>query len=184
MRKHWIGLVLVAGLVAACGSSIATGNPPPGATPAGATPAAQGASDTPAAAAAAASALNPCSLITVDEAATALGGPADPGQVSSNGKYCYFYAHGSTDNSVEIYLTDPIQFLPKQSSIAGVFEVTQVSSVGDAAYYVNDVSGGTVGLNMKKGTTTLVVSVALKGSAIPALEALEKTLGIAIAGRL
>jgi hypothetical protein len=182
MRKQWIGLVLMAGLVAACGSSAATSNPPANVNPAGATPVVQGATDTPAAAAA--SALNPCSLITVDEAATALGGPADPGQVSSNGKYCYFYAHGSTDNSVEIYLTDPIQFLPKQSSIAGVFEVTQVSGVGDAAYYVNDVSGGTVGLNMEKGTTTLVVSVALKGSAIPALEALEKTLGIAIAGRL
>jgi hypothetical protein len=173
-------LALVAGLVAACSGSAATGALPAGGTPAAQTQAAVGAAGTPTSAAAAA--LDPCSLITADEATAALGEPVKA--PSPGDHYCYLYAQANTDDSVEIYLTDPIKFLPKQSSIAGVFEVTQASGVGDAAYYVNDVGAGTVGLNVKKGVTTFVVSVALKGSTIPALEDKENTLAIAVAGRV
>ena len=114
--------------VAACGAANVTPSPSLGALVASSVSPSAAASDQPAStdaptdapadtatdapAEATSSPVDPCSLITVDEASAALGGPADPGQVSSNGKYCYFYAHGSTDNSVEIYLTDPIQFLP------------------------------------------------------------------------
>jgi hypothetical protein len=182
MRRYWIVLAfvagLVAGLVAACGGAAATGG-----LPAAGTQDAPGATTNPTSGAA--TALNPCTLLTTSEAAAALGGAVDPAKASSpSAPYCYFYAHASADNSVEIYLTKPISFLPNQSSIAGVFEVTKVSGVGDAAYYVNDVGAGTVGLNVKKGETTFVVSVVLKGMTIAALEDKEKILAIAIAGRV
>jgi hypothetical protein len=179
MRRTFIALAFVAGLVAACSGSAATGGLPAGSTPAAKTQAAAGAA-TPTTGAA--NALDPCSLITADEAAAALGEPAKA--PSPGNHYCYFYAAANADNSVEIYLTDPIKFLPDQSSIAGVFEVTKITGVGDAAYYVNDVSAGTVGLNVKKGQTTFVASVVVKGATIATLEDKEKTLAIAIAGRV
>jgi Protein of unknown function (DUF3558) len=178
MRRYWIVLAFVAGLVAACGGAAATGG-----LPTVGTQNAPGATTNPTSGTA--SALNPCTLLTTDEAATALGEAVDPAKASSpSAPYCYFYSHANADNSVEIYLTKPTTFLPNQSSIAGVFEVTKVSGVGDAAYYVNDVSAGTVGLSVKKGETTFVVSVVLKGATIAALEAKEKILAIAIAGRV
>jgi hypothetical protein len=135
--------------------------------------------------AAAASGLDPCSLVTAAEASTVLGEPIDPGKISSPGApYCYLYDHALAGDSVEIYLTAPFEFLPNQSSTAGVFEVTQASGVGDAAYYVNDVGAGTVGLSVKKGATTFVVSVVLKNASIAKLEDMEKTLAISVAGRV
>ena len=62
--------------------------------------------------------------------------------------------------------------------------MTQASGVGDAAYYVNDVGAGTVGLSVKKGATTFVVSVVLKNASIAKLEDMEKTLAISVAGRV
>lgn len=177
MRKTLIVLTFVAGLVAACSGSAATG-----VLPAGGTQPAGGA-DNPTAGAA--SGLDPCSLITAAEASTVLGEPIDPGKISSPGApYCYLYDHALAGDSVEIYLTAPFEFLPKQSSTAGVFEVTQASGVGDAAYYVNDVGAGTVGLSVKKGATTFVVSVVLKNASIAKLEDMEKTLAISVAGRV
>jgi hypothetical protein len=183
MRRSWIALILVAGFVAACGGSAATGSAPVGATQTARIPGPPTATASPTDSASIA--LNPCTLITVDEAKAALGEPVDPAKASSPGApYCYFYAHATQDDSVEIYLTKPISFLPDQSSIAGVFEVTKVSGVGDAAYYVNDVGAGTVGLNVKKGGVTFVVSMSHKGSSIASLEAAEKTLAMLIAGRV
>jgi Protein of unknown function (DUF3558) len=183
MRKTLIVLAFVAGLVAACGGSAATGSVPVGATQSARIPGPPAATASPTGSTPIA--LNPCTLITADEARAALGEPVDPAKASSPGApYCYFYAHATQDDSVEIYLTKPISFLPDQSSIAGVFEVTKISGVGDAAYYVDDVGAGTVGLNVKKGEATLVVSVAHKGSSIASLEAAEKTLAMLIAGRV
>jgi hypothetical protein len=178
MRRTLIALTFVAGLFAACSGSAATGG-----LPAGGTQAAVGATDN--ANAAAASGLDPCSLVTAAEASTVLGEPIDPGKISSPGApYCYLYDHALAGDSVEIYLTAPFEFLPNQSSTAGVFEVTQASGVGDAAYYVNDVGAGTVGLSVKKGATTFVVSVVLKNASIAKLEDMEKTLAISVAGRV
>jgi hypothetical protein len=180
VRRTLIVLALAAGLVAACSGSAATNGPANAATPAAQTQ--TPARATTGAPSGAASALDPCSLITADEASAALGEPVKP--ASPGNHYCYWYAQANSDDSVEIYLTDPIKFLPNQSSISGVFEVTPATGVGDAAYYVNDVEAGTVGLNVKKGQTTFVASVALKGAPIASLEDKEKTLAIAVAGRV
>ena len=190
MRRTFIALALVGGLVAACGSSAATGAPqatttPAGATQAGATVAAATAA-TPATTAGAPGTLVACSLLTADEAAAALGEPVDPGTVPTPGaRSCIFAGHpaqGVDFNSVEISVTDVKAFKPDQKSIAGL-TITPASGIGDAAYYVSMGAGYEV-LNVRKGQVTFTTSVLLKGASDGQLQAAEKTLAMAVLGRI
>ena len=61
--------------------------------------------------------------------------------------------------------------------------ITQVSGVGDAAYYV-DAGVGFVVLNVRKGQTTFSTSVLLKGASNDTVMAGEKTLAMAVLGRI
>lgn len=194
MRRTLVLLAFVTGLVAACSGSAATGAPQApgtqagptqaGATQAGATEAPAGATDS--APAGAPKELDACSLITTDEAAAALGEPVDPGAPPEPGSSsCLFSGHpaqGITIDSVDINVTSGGDFDPNKKSIPGL-TITPVSGIGDAAYYVSIGAGYQV-LNVKKGQTTFTVSVLKAKTADSLLQAGEKTLALAILGRI
>ena len=189
MRRTLIMLAFVTGLVAACSGSAATGAPQApgtqaGGTQAGGTQAAPGAADT--APAGAPGEPDACTLITTDEAAAALGEPVDPGVVPEPGaSSCLFSGHpaqGLGIDGVEISITSGGDFDPNKKSIPGL-TITPVSGVGDAAYYISIGAGYQV-LNVKKGQTTFTVSVLKKGASDSQLQSAEKTLALAILGRI
>lgn len=194
MRKTMFLVALVAGLVAACSGSAATGAVPPvGPTTAGtqaaatqAAPAAtvQGAAGNPTGGAPAT--LDACTLLTSAEATAALGEPVDPGVPPEAGaRSCIFAGHpaqGVDFNAVEISLTGTGTFDPNKKSIAGL-TITPVSGVGDAAYFVSIGAGFEV-LSVKKGQTTFTVSVLLKGASDTQLQDAEKTLAALVVGRI
>ena len=190
MRKNLILLGFVVGLVAACSGSTATGAPPAngtppaatqaGATQAGATQAAPVATDTTAGAP---KVLDACKLITADEAAAVLGKPVDPGQPPEPGSSsCLFTTTGLSIDSIEITVLDLAEFKPTQKSITGL-TITQVSGIGDDAYYISMGAGYEV-LNVRKGQTTFSASVLLKGASDSQLMASEKGLAMLILGRI
>jgi hypothetical protein len=192
MRRTLIALALVGGLVAACGSSAATGAPQTTPTQA-ATTAAGGtaAGGTAAAATPASTAANPgqldaCALITADDAAAALGEPVDPGTVPTPGaRSCLFSGHPATGidmNAVEISITSVAAFKPDQKSIAGL-TITPVSGIGDAAYYVSMGAGMTV-LDVRKGQVTFTAAVVKVKASDAELQSAEKTLAMAVLGRI
>ena len=197
MRRTLIGLALVAGLVAACGGSAATGAPQAVGSPADGTQAAasQGA-PTQAATSAAANptgaapvALDVCSLITVAEAQAALGEPVDPGVVPTTGVHsCLFAGHSAVGigDAVEISLIGAADFNPDKKSVPGLITFTKVTGLGDAAYYSTLVGIGTntVVLNVQKSQTTFTVSVLLKGASDSKRMDAEKTLATAALGRI
>jgi hypothetical protein len=188
MRRTLISLALVTGLVAACSGSAATSAPQAPGTQAGATQAsptevATGAADT--AAAGAPGELDACSLITSDEAAAALGEPVDAGTVPEPGVHSCLFSANTQDVSldgVEISITSGSDFNPSQKSISGL-TITQVSGIGDAAYYVSIGAGYQV-LNVKKGQVTFSASVLKAGASDSELQSAEKTLALAILGRI
>jgi hypothetical protein len=192
MRRTLVVLGLVLGVVAACGGSTATGTAqatgtqPTGTqatgTQAGATQTATSAAQSPTGGAP--QQLDACSLITSDEASTALAGkPVDPGVVPEPGAHsCLFSTTLLSTDGVEISVTSVADFKPTQSSIPGL-TITQVSGIGDDAYYVSMGAGYQV-LNVRKGQTTFSVSVGLKNTSDSDLMAAEKTLALAILGRI
>jgi hypothetical protein len=191
VRKNWLALALVAGLVAACGGSTTTGSLQASGTPAGGTQ--TGASQAPASQTAAGASATPtggapktldaCSLITTAEAAAALGKPVDPGVVPEPGAHsCLFSDAAVSTDGVEISINNVADFNPTQKSIPGI-TITQVSGVGDAAYTTN-VGAGMVVLKVRKGQTAFTTSVLLKGASDSELLAAEKTLALAVLGRI
>lgn len=186
MRRALIVLGFVMGLVAACSGSTATGAPQAGATQAGATQAgatqvAPGATDT--AVAGPPKQLDACTLITAAEAAAVLGKPVDPGKVPTPGaRSCLFASSALSIDSIEISVTSVADFKPTQKSIPGL-TLTQVSGIGDDAYYISMGAGYEV-LNVRKGQTRFSTSVLLKGASDSQLMAGEKTLAMAILGRI
>jgi hypothetical protein len=186
MRRTLVLLAIVTGLVAACSSSAATGGLPAGGTQAASTQAgatqAGGtvATGTPAGAP---KELDPCTLITADEAAAAIGEPVDPGAPPEPGSSsCLFPAQRITTNSVEITITSGGDFNPDKPSIPGL-TITKVSGVGDAAYTVS-IGAGHIVLDVRKGQTTFSTSVLISGASNDQLLDKEKTLAGLILGRI
>jgi hypothetical protein len=173
-------------LVAACGSSAATGGAPTGAPGSGSpTDAPHGSSGSAASAtpAGAPKTLDACTLITADEAAAALGKPVDAGAPPTPGAHsCLFSDKGVSADGVEISLTGIASFNPDQKSISGL-TITKVSGIGDGAYYVSMGAGYQV-LNVRKGQTAFSASVLLKGASDSQLQASERTLAMLILGRI
>jgi hypothetical protein len=187
MRRTILALALVSGLVAACGSSAATGAPTAATTQAAATAAgATSAAATPATTAGAPVTLDACKLITTDEAAAVLGEPVDPGTVPTPGATsCLFSSHPATGvdmNSIEISLIRVSEFTPDKKSIPGL-TFTPVSGIGDGAYFVSMGAGHTV-LNVRKGQVAFTTSVLLAKASDATIEAGEKTLALEILGRI
>jgi hypothetical protein len=173
----------VAAIVAACGGSAATGSIKPDVTPAGGTSVAATPAGPTANSTGASKALDACSLITVDEAAAALGQSVDPGTVPEPGAHsCLFSPQVLGTDGVEISLTGLDTFKPDQKSIPGL-TITKVSGIGDAAYYVN-MGAPYITLNVLKGQTSFSVGVILKGASDSDLMDLEKTLALAALGRI
>jgi hypothetical protein len=182
MRKTLVMLAIVAGLVAACSGSAGTDRPqasgnqtaPPQGTQGATTNTGGG---TP-------KELDACSLITQAEAASALGEPVDAGTVPEPGAHsCLFSAStGITINSVEISITTGSGFDSSKKSIPGL-TITKVSGIGDDAYTVS-IGAGFLVLNVKKGQITFSVSVLRKSASNDDLLAAEKTLAMAILGRI
>jgi len=210
MRRTLIALAFVAGLVAACSGSSATGGLPAGGTqPAATQPAAtQAAAATQAPAAttltagSSVGAGNPtsgvpktpvaCSLLTPDEAAVAIGAVVNPGAgpVDPSENVCTFGGKALADmvNFVEIALVDPVEFTPTRAAIPSVFEPTPASGLGEAAYYVKSYlpnnSGTSMTLYVSKGGTIIRIDVVHHGASDGDLMAAEKTLAIAALGRM
>jgi hypothetical protein len=188
MRRTLISLAFVAALVAACSGSAATGGLPAGgtgaaSTQAGATQAGGTQAATVATPAGAPKQLDPCTLITADEAAAAIGEPVDPGAPPEPGSSsCLFTAQALSINSVEITITSVADFNPDKPSITGL-TITKVSGVGDAAYTVS-IGPGHIVLEVRKGQTTFSVSVLLKDASNDQLLDKEKTLAGLILGRI
>lgn len=181
MRRTWIVLAFVTGLVAACSGSAATGVPQATGTQAGAAQTAIGATDKPTAGVP--QTLDACSLITASEAAAVLGKPVDPGAAPEPGAHsCIFVDSAKATDSAEISITSVADFKPTQKSIAGV-TITQVPGIGDDAYYVS-LGAGMVVLNVRKDQTTFTTAVILKGASDSQLMDAEKTLAISVLGRI
>jgi hypothetical protein len=127
--------------------------------------------------------LDACTLITAAEAAAVLGKPVDPGQVPEPGVHsCLFSSSALSTDAVEISITSVADFKPTQKSIPGL-TITQVSGIGDDAYYMSMGAGYEV-LSVRKGQTTFSTSVLLHGASDSQLMAGEKTLAMAILGRI
>jgi hypothetical protein len=206
MRRTLIALGFVAGLVAACSGSSATGGLPAGGSqPAGATQAVaatQAPAATTATAGSSVGAGNPtsgvpktpvaCSLLTSDEAAVAIGAVVNPGAgpVDPSENVCTFGGKALADmvNFVEIALVDPVEFTPTRAAIPSVFEPTPASGLGDAAYYVKSYlpnnSGTSMTLYLSKGGTIVRIDVVHHGASDSQLMAAEKTLALAALGRM
>jgi hypothetical protein len=182
MRRTILALALVSGLVAACGSSAATGDPTAASTQAAAT----AATATPAAVTGNPGTLDACKLITTDEAAAVLGEPVDAGVVPTPGATsCLFSGHPATGvdmNSIEISVIHLSLFTPDKKSIPGL-TFTPVSGIGDAAYFSSMGPGFTV-LNVRKGQVAFTTSVLLAKASDATIQAGEKTLALAILGRI
>ena len=180
MRKFPM-ILAVAGLVAACGSSAASGAPQATGPQSSASQVAAGATDKPTAGAP--GELDTCSLITSEEAAAVLGMPVDPGEIPEPGSSsCMWVDSAKAVNSVYITDTSGGEFDSTKKSIPGL-TITRVSGIGDDAYYV-DAGPGHVVLNVKKGQNSFTTSVLLKGAANDKLMADEKTLALLILGRI
>lgn len=189
MRRGLFLLMFAAGLVAACSGSAATaGTQAAGSQAAGtqAAPAQTAQSATGNPTGAAPGVLDACSLLTAADASAALGEPVDPGAPPAAGAHsCLFSGHpaqGVDINAVELSLTGLGTFDPTKKSIPGL-TITQVSGVGDAAYFVSMGAGYEV-LNVKKGQTTFTVSVLLKGASDTQLQDSEKTLAALVLGHI
>ena len=176
MRKTLLALGFAMGLVAACGSSAATGVP--GASVPKATP---GATDAPIVGAP--KQLDACKLITDAEAATVLGQAVDPGAPPEPGSSsCLWVESTRASSSIEITDTSGGEFNSTKKSIPGL-TITRVSGIGDDAYYVSMGAGYQV-LNVKKGQNTISVSIILKSLSDSDLQAAEKSLAQLILGRI
>jgi hypothetical protein len=191
VRRTWIGLALVMGLVAACGGSAATGSLQAGGTQAGATQTATAATTaTGGPTGSAASGPIACSLLTADEAAAALGDPIAPGVAPVAGQNtCVFSGPVLKLNSVQIAIIDPAEFTPTQVSVPSSFTVTQATGIGDAAYYKKlflPNSGGEslMELSVKKGQVEFTITVLDHAKTDDFLMAAEKTLALAAVGRI
>ncbi|HEX7491923.1 MAG TPA: hypothetical protein VF337_09510 [Candidatus Limnocylindrales bacterium] len=123
-----------------------------------------------------------CTLLTADDAAAALGEAVDPGVVPTDGaRSCLWSTTKLSTHAVEISVIGMGSFKPDQKSIPGL-TITQVSGIGDAAYFVS-MGGGYQDLAFRKGQIALTVSVVLSGKSDSDLLALEKTLALAALGR-
>jgi hypothetical protein len=198
VRKTWIVLALVTGLVAACSGSAASGSLQASGTPTSGTPA----GGTQAAATATGTAGNStggapktpvaCSLLTANEAATALGVPVNPGagSVDPAENVCTFGGHTLADmiNFVEISVIDPVEFTPTRASVPSVFDISPATGIGDASYYQKDylpnASGTRMSLSVRKGQTAFRIDMVLYGATDNRLMAAEKTLALGAVGRI
>jgi hypothetical protein len=196
VRKSWIGLALVAGIVAACSGSTATGAPAGGGTGAGATQAASqaaGASQTAGASASTGSSSGgaptspvACSLITTAAAKAALGEDVSDGTNPGIGENTCIFSGKPTYgiDFVQLTVINPDEFLPTQQSVPGSFTNTPASGIGDAAYYQkvelpNTGGESNISLSVKKGPTTFRVSIVHPRSPDAPITAGEKTLALA-----
>jgi hypothetical protein len=197
VRRSWIGIALVAGIVAACSGSTATGAPAGGGTGTGATPAAasQAAVASQAAGASASTGSSSggapaspvaCSLITTAAAKAALGEDVSDGTNPGIGENTCIFSGKPTYgiDFVQLTVINSDEFLPTQQSVPGSFTNTPTSGVGDAAYYQkvelpNTGGESNISLSVKKGQTTFRVSIVHPRSPDGPITAAEKTLALA-----
>lgn len=157
MRISFISLAAVAVLVAAYGSSSATGAAPATGAPTNAPKASAQTADSGMASSgptnrptgAGSSEPDACSLLTTGEATAALGEAVDAGVVPTSGeRSCLWSTTKLSTNAVEISVTGMDTFNPDQKSISGL-TITKVSGVGDAAHFVS-MGGGYQNLAFRK----------------------------------
>jgi hypothetical protein len=203
VRKNWLVLALVAGLVAACGGSAATGSLQASGTPAagtqtGASQAAASATGTTAASGSATGSATgsaqsgpiACSLITTAEASAALGDTVAAGVAPVAGENtCVFSGPVFKLTSVQIAVIALAEFTPTQASVPSSFTVTQAPGIGDAAYYKKLFLPNTGGeslmeISVLKGQTAFTITVLDHAATDSTLMAAEKTLALAAVGRI
>ena len=157
-----IGLTLV---IAACSSGDSTsGSPTPTPTPisngtgsATPTPTAgggnSGSTETGTSTPTPAGAIDPCSVVTQDQVAAAVGQPVGPGEVQNDDKQCMWEYSDPSDEftGLDVSLagdTDPEVWREDQQNV-GTAGISAVSGVGDEAYFA--AGGLTSSLDFRKG---------------------------------
>jgi hypothetical protein len=166
-------------MVAACGGSTPGGGTAPTAPSQGTASGPAATSGATAAPAAGGSAPDPCTLITAQEASTALG--TDAGTPNSGGGQC---AYNTATGSLTVRATQYPDGSTAQASYAGTRTAAKggvpgfqdVTGIGDNAF----LTGGGL-MEFEKGST--VVTIVLLSSGNPT-SATMTTLGQAAAGRL
>lgn len=128
-----------------------------------------------------------CSLLTTAEAAAALGVPVNAGApaVDPLENVCSFGGQAIADmvKLVEVEVVNPVEFTPTRASVAGQFEITPATGVGDAAYYQKDIlpnnSGTRWSLSVQKGATVIRLDIVLPGASDAQVKAAEMRLATA-----
>jgi hypothetical protein len=190
-RRHlsWrvAALLTVSVIGAGCGSAPTGGFLSPAAAPAAAAASTSPAAPAPVASQSAASAMDPCTLLTQAEVSAALGVVAGQGTTAADPRQCTWLPAAAgppgQQASVTINAATALSQLCAATSTGGS---TPVQGVGDAACFAG--IGGTglaTYLAAQKGAQIFTVSVVLAtGTPIPTIEATEKTLALAILPRL
>jgi len=130
----------------------------------------------------------PCAMLTTAQAGAALGGTVGTGK-PLGATVCEWKQEGKPGTAslrLDITVITPDRFARTKSAFAGT--VTNVSGVGDDAYYATIKSGQTIntGLSVKKGDTAVVIRVMGIGGQKPVEEyqAKEKAVAQAILPKL
>lgn len=158
--RTFIAPLLALLLLAACGSSSSGGSG--GGTSGGGTSGGGGGST-------AAPQPDPCSLVTQQQAGSALGEAVDPGKSQTSPiADCFFPATNgaSLTDSVDVQVHDASQFDIGKTAGGSYYSVEPLSGVGDDAYYEVPLQSGTaidIAVMVKKGAWSYYIAMHHKG---------------------
>lgn len=163
-------------LIAACGGGTASGSPGAAALQSAASHAAGSSSDS-----GSSKAVDPCTLISQQEATTALG--ADPGPAVSNTLTCQYGAPGGGPSIITGADAGGRTMYDQQRTLTGGSTPADVSGVGDAAFLIAsaDLPDITT-IVFLKSSTVVRISLVLPGSTSGT--SIVTTLAKAAAGRM
>jgi hypothetical protein len=122
--------------------------------------------------AASAYAQDPCTYLTTDQVAAALGAPSNPG--TPGPKNCVWHATKANSN-VYLTLRDAASYNTFKSAAQAGGHMTPVSGLGDDAFFVAG-STASASLYVRKGSQVILLMVRIDGAPPDKNEAAEKTL--------
>jgi hypothetical protein len=130
--------------------------------------------------------LDPCTLLTSAQASAALGATVPAGKPLAP-TVCEWREEGKVGTAalrLDITVITPERFAQTKSATVGT--VTNVSGVGNDAYYSTIPSGATIstGLSVKKGDTAVVIRVMGGHKAVEEYQAKEKAVAQTILPKL
>jgi hypothetical protein len=121
-------------------------------------------------------AQDPCTYLTTDQVATALGAPSNPG--TPGPKNCVWHATKANSN-VYLTLRDAASYNTFKSAAQASGHMTPVSGLGDDAFFVAG-STASASLYVRKGSQVILLMVRIDGALLDKNQAAEKTLAAQI----